>query len=247
MEPGGRVKNGENTNIMKEKCRKHLLVKLRSERGISMIFALLLMLLCSVLGILILGLAKLQVSRSEIDYQHEQQRLAAVSAVNVVTGQLAICSDVWDMNMLDTAEMVVDGVQLPEHELTETGIVLLETMEVFAAEQGKEEQQLTFYLNVSKETVCDEQGEVIPEEEIPVIPEVRIKISLKPDPDLETEYLDEKKTILELPVVLDGIAAGRRSSEFVTELLFGAEGMLIYDSETRLLEVALGRLVIREP
>lgn len=249
-------REGEGSHMGKQERDRWMTGKLKSCSGISMIYALLLLFLCSVLGALILGFGQLQAVGGEPDYESERRRLAAVSAVQVVNTQLMASCGEWDMSMLD-AEGNGETEEDAGGELSELGRLFLEMLERFAKADGKESETLLLRFDVETEDAASDwlpvgeaDGKAVNGTSvIPEVPQVQLHLTIQRalDMDLEMELLDEEKHIPELPVTLEGVAVCRKASDFSKELRFTVGGCVSYDRETNILEVMLEAPVVRAP
>ena len=200
---------------------ENIMRKLQSNRGVSVLLSLLFLLLCSVLGMLGLGLAELYADRSLTEDRKEQETLILMSAAQVIEERLEACCGQWEPELIG--------------ELDGCSAELIKSLEDFARSDGLEEEWLSVQLKAD-----------MGEEHTRSIPTVRLELLIERDAKLEAEYQNAEKTILWIPVCLNGTIQVQRDSRFVNGMKLYSAGAIIYDKENSSLDVTLDQIVFKD-
>jgi len=200
---------------------ENIMRKLQSNRGVSVLLSLLFLLLCSVLGMLGLGLAELYADRSLTEDRKDQETLILMSAAQVIEERLEACCGQWESELIG--------------ELDGCSAELIKSLEDFAKSDGLDEEWLGVQLKADME-----------EEHTRSIPTVRLELLIERDAKQEAEYQNAEKTILWIPVCLNGTFQVQRDSKFVNGMKLYSAGAIIYDKENSSLDVTLDQIVFKD-
>lgn len=206
---------------MKNDGKTALLEKRKNRRGAAMLVALMLIFLCSILGTLLLGFARLRITKIQPDREQEAERLAAVSAVEVMREQLVFLEETWET---DETESV--GIQkIVRNMLTD-----------FVIDGGNKTVKTMIRLTVNESD--GNFGEKIPE-----VPAVWIHLSLKEDENQQEGIYTEDETA----ICLEGSVFSGTTDRTDEELEFLLPGSVYYDREDKVMNVRFEEMMVLSP